>query len=178
MPTHADKTVLARGLSFLCRSDRRLPTRLIRKSESEEAAADNQGARDVYRNGSLEVRVQRNDGSLHVARLLSQRRSHTQSEATTHDNSKDTRRRCRQSIPSATVLGREHLRRDGVQHTVHDLPAHQPLTPPSMPTVKIRTLLKNAYPQFQPRSASELLAVVDAKRKTPVSPGFRAGVVE
>ena len=37
------------------------------------------------------------------------------------------------------------------------------------------TLLKKAYPQFQPRSASELLAVVDANRKTPVSPLFSRG---
>ena len=37
------------------------------------------------------------------------------------------------------------------------------------------TLLKKAYPQFQPRSASELLAVVEANRKTPVSPLFSRG---
>ena len=40
------------------------------------------------------------------------------------------------------------------------------------------TLLLNAYPQFQPRSAFELLAVVEANKKTPVSPRLREGVVE
>ena len=40
------------------------------------------------------------------------------------------------------------------------------------------TLLKNAYPQFQPRSASELLAVVVANKNAPVSPRLREGVVE
>ena len=35
------------------------------------------------------------------------------------------------------------------------------------------TLLWNAYPQFQPRSAFEFLAVVVANKKAPVSPLFR-----
>lgn len=37
------------------------------------------------------------------------------------------------------------------------------------------TLLQNAYPQFHPRSALLLRAVVDANKKTPVSPIFRRG---
>jgi hypothetical protein len=38
---------------------------------------------------------------------------------------------------------------------------------------RILTLLLKAYPQFHPSRASELLAVVLAKRKAPVSPIFR-----
>ena len=37
------------------------------------------------------------------------------------------------------------------------------------------TLLLKTYPQFQPRSAFELLAVVDANKNTPVSPLFSRG---
>ena len=36
-------------------------------------------------------------------------------------------------------------------------------------------MLLKTYPQFQPRSAFELLAVVDANKNTPVSPLFSRG---
>jgi hypothetical protein len=37
------------------------------------------------------------------------------------------------------------------------------------------TLLQKTYPQFQPRRSLEFLAVVLARRKTPVSPIFPRG---
>ncbi len=50
-------------------------------------------------------------------------------------------------------------------------------TCPSFSNTQARrlTLLQNAYPQFHPRSALLLRAVVDANKKTPVSPIFRGG---
>ncbi len=46
-------------------SDGRLAPGLIREQQREEPCADDQRARDVHRDGSLEVRVQRDDWSLH-----------------------------------------------------------------------------------------------------------------
>ena len=44
--------------------DRRLAPRLVREQQREGAAPDDERPRDVHRDGSLEVRVERNDGSL------------------------------------------------------------------------------------------------------------------
>lgn len=92
-------------------------------------------------------------------------------KGTDHD-AEHARRTRSERIPGPAILGGEDLRRDRVQHPIHNLPPHpmvQSAQPPTQRNPKL-TLLKNAYPQFQPSSASELRAVVLANRNTPVSP--------
>ena len=108
--------------------DRRLAPRLVREQQREGAASDDERSRDVHRDGSLKVRIERNDGSLRdkatphdtsVSQTDIFRETIRASE--THDDTKDTRRRGGQPVARTPVFGREELRGDGVQDAVHNL---------------------------------------------------------
>jgi len=77
-----------------------MPSRLIRYQQRQQARKDDQPARNIDRNSSRQVRIERNN-----------RRNHA----------KHARRGRREAVAGAAVLGGEDLGGDGVQDTVHDV---------------------------------------------------------
>jgi hypothetical protein len=158
-------------------SDRCLSPRLKWKQQRKTAGADDQRASDVDRYRSIKVRVYCDNGRLYSTYMNMDDWQDNLALGRTHQDAKNASRSCGKPIPSATVVGWEHLGRDGVQHAIHSLAngyVSQQKGWGLCPGLEIRshTLLKNAYPQFHPSSARELRAVVLANRNAPVSPIF------
>ena len=154
------------GTSYGC-----LSSGLIRQKQSQQSRKDDQGTSNVHWNSCCQVGIQRDDRSLTTYMSI-----YSGANNRTCQNTEKTGSHGCQTVPGASILGREYFGWNGVQYTIHNLlESDISLNCQGRCRQRTPTLLQKTYPQFQPRRSLELLAVVLAKRKPPVSPVFRRG---
>lgn len=115
--------------------------RLERQQNGQNTCDDEQSARHIDGRRRVQISIDRHDGC--------------------HD-AKDPVGSCRQCVSCSTMDCRERLRRLCVKHGVHNVTDSELHTGRASHLQKLKA-------QFQPSSAFELVAVVEAKRNAPVA---------